>query len=285
MIVIFRFIYFYNNFSNLNYKVIKLSLLIQNSTVALNCVTVTLILLFKDLAKSTWNGAFLYVAQAFMILLNIISNTGSTASKISMEKDWVIVIAEHVDKQNKPASDEIVIHEQNTENTRRFTANLTHINAIVRRIDLSTSVLAPLLAGLIMSFIQVTPSFNGTVISAICFAVWNLISYAIELSILKSVYNDVPLLANKKLKRFTQKSEALFCKPAVNLYRGWSTYMKQGPSLMPSIALSILYLTVLSFDSITLGYAKVNFILYIYVNSINHFKELLIFFFLVTKFN
>ncbi len=233
-------------------------MLVQNSTVALNCLTVTLILLFKDFAKSTWNGALLYVAQAFMILLNIISNAGSTASKISMEKDWVIVIAEHVDKQNKPETDEIVIHEQNTENTRRFTANLTHINAIVRRIDLFTSVLAPLLAGLIMSFIQITPSFNGTVISAIFFAVWNLISYGIEFSILKSVHNDVPSLAIKKLKRFTQKSEALFCRPAVNLYRGWSTYMKQGPSLMPSLALSMLFLTVLSFDSITLGYAKVN---------------------------
>lgn len=187
---------------------------------ALNCITVTLILLFKDFATSTWNGALLYVAQSFMILFNIISNAGSTASKISMEKDWVIVIAEHVDNKNKPESDEIVVHEQNTDNTRRFTENLTHINAIVRRIDLTTSVLAPLLAGLIMSFIQISPSFNGTVISAICFAVWNLISYGIELSILKSVYNDVPLLANKKLKRVINKSEAMLCKPAVNLYRG-----------------------------------------------------------------
>lgn len=166
------------------------------------------------------------------------------------------MIAEHVDSVNKPETDEIVVHEQNTDNTRRFNQYLTHINAIVRRIDLTTSVFAPLLAGIIMSFFKVSPSFNGTVVSAVFFAVWNLISYGIEFSILKSVYNDVPKL-EKKTKYAKKLSKANFCKPAVNLYKGWSAYIHQGSSLLPSLALSVLFLTVLSFDSITLGYAKV----------------------------
>lgn len=167
----------------------------------------------------------------------------------------MIVIAEHIDSLKKPITNEIVIHEQNTDNTRRFKENLTHINAIVRRIDLSTSVFAPLLAGIIMSFFKISEAFNGTVVSAIFFAVWNLISYGIEFSILKSIYNDVPRL-EKKTRNLAKLKKGNFCKPAINIYRGWSTYMNQGASLLPSLALSILFLTVLSFDSITLGYAK-----------------------------
>lgn len=37
---------------------------------------------------------------------------------------------------------------------------------------------------------------------------------------------------------------------------GWSDYFSQGTVLIPSLALSVLYLTVLSFDGITIGYAK-----------------------------
>lgn len=188
-----------------------------------------------------------------MIIFNVLSNFGSTATKISIEKDWIIVIAEHIDKSSRPETNEIVVHEQHTDNTRRVALTLTKINATVRRIDLITGVNAPLLAGIIMSTLSFSTTFNGTIISAMFFAIWNLISYGIEFFILKSIYDQVPTL-KKKVKRLKQKSK--LCTPAINLYKGWSDYFNQGSSLLPSIALSVLYLTTLSFDSITLGYAK-----------------------------
>ena len=182
-----------------------------------------------------------------MIFLNVISNLASMATKISIERDWVIVIAKHVYLSGEG-------DEKQEEEDPKYKEKLARINATVRRIDLITAVIAPLVAGSIMSLFKFSPSFNGTVLSAVFFTIWNIISYILEYSLLYSVYNDVPSLKKKSVKK--EKKPNVFCKPLFNLVDGWSTYMNQGSVVLPSIALAVLYLTVLSFDSITIGYAK-----------------------------
>lgn len=73
----------------------------------------------------------------------------------------------------------------------------------------------------------------------------------------RSVYLSVPELEKPK----PVDNEAKPVKNGILLAfektkNGWSDYFNQGVVLIPSLALSVLYLTVLSFDGITIGYAK-----------------------------
>ena len=124
----------------------------------------------------------------------------------------------------------------------------------MRRIDLCTLIFSPLVAGIIMSLFNnaADNSLSGTILSAIMFAVWNLISYFFEYSLLSSVYSDVPRL-NKRLIKSGLKSDR---NSFASFFDGWSIYMKQGVLVLPGLAIALLYLTVLSFDTITLGYTK-----------------------------
>lgn len=184
-------------------------------------------------------------------------------TKIAIERDWVLVIAKYTLKKLDSEANQ----DDEQPNSAEFKKKLANINATVRRFDLTTSILAPLFAGVIMSFLKISPSLNGTVISAIVFAVWNIISYLIENLLLTSVYNDIPELKKDKepkTPRAEDEVEQNTClkvlysikKGLVGTGKGWSKYLTQGLVLMPSIALAVLYLTVLSFDSITIGYAK-----------------------------
>ena len=109
-----------------------------------------------------------------------------------------------------------------------------------------------------MSFLRISPQFNGAVLSAIFFSAWNVISFFVEYNLLASVYSDVTELKKEKVKENEEKNVCVRVKRAVfGTADGWKAYFSQGMILMPSIALSLLYLTVLSFDSITIGKFKI----------------------------
>jgi hypothetical protein len=57
--------------------------------------------MFKEALLLVWNGSFIYFLQGIMIFFNIISNLASMATKVSVEKDWVIVIADNCKKSTK----------------------------------------------------------------------------------------------------------------------------------------------------------------------------------------
>lgn len=65
------------------------------------------------------------------------------------------------------------------------------MNAVVRSIDLSCKILAPIAVGGIMSV-------SNLKISAVFIAVWNVVSLFIEYGLLRKVYNLVPRLAIKR---------------------------------------------------------------------------------------
>lgn len=133
-----------------------------------------------------------------MILLNMISKLASMACKISIERDWIIVIAKNAyvtkkaamrksSRENEGETKDLNNNKTavDVDNDTKFRHELTNINATVRRIDLITNIISPLCAGLIMSFLSFSPVVSGTVVSAVFFALWNLASFVIEFSLLR----------------------------------------------------------------------------------------------------
>jgi hypothetical protein len=82
--------------------------------------------------------------------------------------------------------------------------------------------------------------------SAIFLSSWNLISAGLEYFLLRSIYKSVPKLQTVKNQQKTSLK-------LINM----SAFITYGKSfLWPGISFSLLYLTVLSFDSVTIGYAS-----------------------------
>ncbi|KAK6164789.1 hypothetical protein DH2020_001653 [Rehmannia glutinosa] len=64
---------------------------------------------------------------------------------------------------------------------------LTKMNSIIRRIDLSCKLFAPVVTGFIISFVSLTAS-------ALVLALWNVLSVCLQYWLLMSVYNGIPQL-------------------------------------------------------------------------------------------
>lgn len=133
---------------------------------------------------------------------------------------------------------------------------LTGINSVIRRIDLSCKLLAPVFSGLVFSFVSAQAS-------AIALALWNIASVGLEYWLFVSVYNGVPTLSaeNGRLRAAdalssseemavpaqrvadwrTKLTEQLSIIPC---WESWVVYAKQDVAL-PGVALAILYFTVL----------------------------------------
>ena len=107
--------------------------------------------------------------------------------------------------------------------------------------------LAPLSAGLVFDFIS-----NSA--AAYFIAGWNLVSVIFEYWLLKSIYNEFPLLAHKSIfeKDPDKRKESIITK-IINGGKAWILYMKY-PVRNAGIGLAFLFMTVLGFDNITYGY-------------------------------
>ncbi len=112
------------------------------------------------------------------------------------------------------------------------------LNAILRRIDLVCNIIAPTIVGVIMD--------RSLLWSAVFLSSWNLISAGLEYFLLRSIYKSVPKLQ-------TVKSQQKSSLKVINM----SAFITYGKSfLWPGISFSLLYLTVLGFDSVFIGYAS-----------------------------
>jgi iron-regulated transporter 1 len=146
-------------------------------------------------------------------------------------------------------------------------AVLTKINSVIRRIDLSCKLLAPVLSGLVISFVS-------TQASAVVLALWNAASVGLQYWLFVSVYKGVPALGeNVQLRREAAAAAVLPSSELVapkdeeaqkhgqedgsgwrvhvkkqlsNLLclGSWAVYMRQ-EEMLPGVALAILYFTVL----------------------------------------
>ncbi|XP_070542962.1 solute carrier family 40 member 1-like [Ptychodera flava] len=256
--------------ANPRLRVVRLCLLIQNSSIIVCACLLGVLIMFQSEIEQVMGGK-LHLATIFHILIitfGAIANLASIGNKISVQKDWVVVVA-GTDK-----------------------GKLANLNATLRRIDLFVNIISPIVVGQIMTFASM---FAGTVF----IAVWNIVSGFIEYFLLVTVYKKVPALAIKKDETFAERAdkkhdggdnleeinledgnpqeEKLKSKDQedaeteegerkkmkavhqmfgviINLVKGWKVYMNYQVHFA-GLGLAFLYMTVLGFDSITNGYA------------------------------
>lgn len=152
----------------------------------------------------------------------------------------------------------------------------------MRRIDLLCKLLAPIVAGVLLTHTQslipsLSPDLAGGFVATVIIGLWNVVSFFGELGLLIVVYRLVPALAIKKLRKSslaatddgedTHDDKPKYCvstnycckllKKLASPYRvlatGWRTFWKQEINLT-GFALASLYLTVLGFSGVTATY-------------------------------
>lgn len=146
------------------------------------------------------------------------------------------------------------------------------MNSIIRRIDLTCKLFAPVVTGFIISFVSLTAS-------AIALAIWNIASVFLIYFLLMSVYKGIPRLRDASQRRVSRSSgrgvdeststthheqESLILADANNpeqpessskgtiieqflslpYISAWRVYIHQD-IVLPGLALALLYFTVL----------------------------------------
>ncbi|KAI8489966.1 hypothetical protein Bbelb_323270 [Branchiostoma belcheri] len=226
-------------------RAVRIALVIQNGSVALCAVVFALMDVYRKQMENTARGWLMTLCQVLLIFIAVIAVLAGQATSICLQKDWVAVIA-------------------GGEKER-----LANMNAMMRRIDLCTKILSPVVVGQIMTFVSM-------LVGALFIAGWNIVSMAIEYYLYHRVYVSVPALAVKETK--TQEDGERNDENADNptdesaktdpppqschhrmfhsfftLYNGWKIYFQQ-TCFRAGLGLSCLYMTVLGFDNITVGF-------------------------------
>uniref|UniRef100_A0AAQ6AAJ5 Solute carrier family 40 member n=1 Tax=Amphiprion ocellaris TaxID=80972 RepID=A0AAQ6AAJ5_AMPOC len=241
-------------------KVAQTSLLVQNSCVIACGILLMVVFQFKEQLVELYNGWILTTCYILVITIANIANLASTATSITIQRDWVVVVA------------------------GQDSSRLADMNATVRIIDQLTNILAPMLVGQIMAF-------GSHYIGCGFISGWNLCSMCVEYALLWKVYQKTPALAVKagqkeqqqELKQLNlengqspeESSQPLMnetslvakpdspkqtgccyqvSEPLRTFKSGWVAYYNQN-IFFAGMSLAFLYMTVLGFDCITTGYA------------------------------
>jgi len=202
-------------------KAATVALLVQNSCVVLTCAVITVFLLMRDYTDiSSWQPVFICLAMLF----SIIAGLASIATRISMEKDWVVVL--YGDDSSELAT----------------------VNANVRTIDQVCNLCGPLLVGQLLFF-------STYLTTALIVAGWNILSGIVELLLLRLIHSSCEDLQKAKVVGVEGKQEEKrgVVMAFYSTWQGWVTYMKH-PVRNAGLGLAFLYMTVLGFDSITWSY-------------------------------
>ncbi|XP_019378628.1 PREDICTED: solute carrier family 40 member 1 isoform X1 [Gavialis gangeticus] len=247
---------------NSRLKVARTSLVVQNASVILCGIILMLVFLFKAQLLTLYHGWLLTLCYILVITIANIANLASTATAITIQRDWIVVVA------------------------GEDRSRLADMNATVRRIDQLTNILAPLAVGQIMTF-------GSPVIGCGFISGWNLLSMCVEYLLLWKVYQKTPALALKSISKVEETElkqlnlqkdselkptegvqlivdkdvavvepqrekeiscSSLIAEPFITFRDGWVAYYNQSVFLA-GMGLAFLYMTVLGFDCITTGYA------------------------------
>ncbi|CAH1238030.1 SLC40A1 [Branchiostoma lanceolatum] len=225
-------------------KAVRIALVIQNGSVALCAVVFALTSVYRKQMENSAGGWLMTLCQVIVIFIAVIAILAGQATSICLQKDWIAVIA-------------------GGEKER-----LANMNATIRRIDLCTKILSPVVVGQIMTFVSM-------LVGAMFIAGWNMVSMVIEYYLYHRVYVSVPALAVKESKTDKEEtndentenpSDESAKKDAppntcyhkmfhsfFTLYNGWKIYFQQ-TCFRAGLGLSCLYMTVLGFDNITVGF-------------------------------
>ncbi|CAM2100255.1 unnamed protein product [Caretta caretta] len=151
---------------NSRLKVAQTSLVVQNASVILCGIILMIVFLFKTQLLTLYSGWLLTMCYILVITIANIANLASTATAITIQRDWIVVVA------------------------GEDRSKLADMNATVRRIDQLTNILAPMAVGQIMTF-------GSPVIGCGFISGWNLLSMCLEYLLLWKVYQKTPALALK----------------------------------------------------------------------------------------
>lgn len=156
------------------------------------------------------------MALLLLSMLACMEKLSSILNTISVERDWVIVIA---------GSDE---------------PRLATMNAQMRRIDLFCKLVGPLAVSLVDSYSTRAAVFATAALSAT--------SVMVEYLAIARVYQAVPALRSRKppTERTSDRPESMQARMLSSMVT-LLTYFRH-PAFLPSFALALLYLTVLSFS-------------------------------------
>merc|ERR1711962_375923 len=202
----------------------QILLIIQNVHVILGCVLLCVFFYYRPAILAQGNLDWLLILIiVFVFLAALIAALASNGAKIVIEKDWLVIIA-YKDEER-----------------------LAKLNSIFRTIDLSCLTLAPVLAGLMFSYVNY-------VVAAVVIGAWNIFSVILEYRLLLSIYLDYPELSGKTLLEdcSTEPGFGINCQLSkiTGAYRGWVSYLRHDIAFA-GLGLALLYMTVLGFDSIT----------------------------------
>ncbi|GMJ08106.1 FERROPORTIN 2, ARABIDOPSIS THALIANA IRON-REGULATED PROTEIN 2, iron regulated 2 [Hibiscus trionum] len=234
-------------------KVLQLWLVTQNLSFIIAGGSVTVLLIFPSLKFTN-----LIVFITLVILTNISGAVGvlsTLAGTILVEREWLVVISE-----GSPPS------------------LLTDMNSVIRRIDLTCKLVAPVISGFIISFVSLEAS-------AMAFALWSTITVWVEYWLFMSVYNGIPALGINSKRRLIAKvspsdqvedtistsqerNNSVFDEGENSASSGkssasriiewiskvpyidaWKVYLQQDV-VLPGVALALLFFTVLSFGTL-----------------------------------
>lgn len=196
-------------------KVIRDSIIFQRAAVVASCVIFWVMLTAKRLMPE-WA---IYLLLGIATFLACIEKCCTIMNTVSLERDWVVVIADR---------DEVV---------------LRNINSQMRRIDLFCKLLSPL-------FVALLDGVSTRVAVLVTFCV-NIVSMLLEFFLIARVYKAVPAFADRSTQPELNEGNAQMNRKMGSwklsaMFHDLKMYSSQN-AFLPSLSLSILYLTVLSF--------------------------------------
>uniref|UniRef100_A0A0K0EH41 Solute carrier family 40 member n=1 Tax=Strongyloides stercoralis TaxID=6248 RepID=A0A0K0EH41_STRER len=195
-------------------KSISVVLFLNNIFVSLCSITYMIVLKMKNEENNKIFDIVIYVA----LILNSISEVASQGERMLLSKDWILVLIDN-DKDK-----------------------LCKKNATMTTLDQITCIIAPILIGILLKFINYE-------IICVMFLMWNLISWIIEYILIRKLYKQNIKLHQKSFNNEIKNEEKISLINVIQTYFSQSTFYQ-------SFALSLLYMTVLAFDGLSLAYAK-----------------------------
>lgn len=178
-----------------------------------------------------------WVAFAVICIFGSILNLSTIGINVAIERDWVTSVSKvHID------------------------GTLTTLNAYMRRIDLLTKLLAPLFTSLLTtaaSYTFATAFLMGFAGSTLAFELWWI----------QTVYDSFPILKDTDRIYQAHSTETVLqsthdtgttqtrIQRSLSGFNDWVEFSKM-PVFASSVSISLLYLTVLSFDGTMLSWLK-----------------------------
>ncbi|KAI2783517.1 Ferroporti-1 [Daldinia loculata] len=171
------------------------------------------------------------IGFAVAVTFGIIERLSASGNLISMERDWVVTVA-------APAGNPY---------------DLTHLNAVMRRIDLVCKLISPILISAVISIL-------GSIRLGVIFTgLTSLISIPIEVFSAKRVWNSSPLLQAPRAVPTSQPAAATqgasrsWISRTRHYFRGFEMYFSTSV-WVPSVALALLHFNMLTWRATFITY-------------------------------